>query len=248
MAKYFVTGDCDTCSICRTDYKDTPGEAVRMLSRCRHKFHDECLREALRHRAQCPICGDDTRSPFWRMAVFVSKILFCSMVFAGAFACASLQVFIVAVEAQKTICTTPPLVDFPCNVSQINAGQVDSRVCDIAHILWPAYLDNMRDDEVHPNEVEVFETLRVLCANRLPTHWSLDLSRQRLALYSDMCHLGFLWQQVTLECEMRARGNVRIGRHTWTSCEKSMSNFDACDYWGNVQPICGVSGEPLAEQ
>jgi len=47
---------CESCSICITDF--TMGEMVRLLPRCGHAFHSECVRKWLvdQKSAYCPLC------------------------------------------------------------------------------------------------------------------------------------------------------------------------------------------------
>ena len=52
-----VSGDVETCAICRADYVDTPSDATYIIPECRHKFHASCFDGAMRFRAFCPVCA-----------------------------------------------------------------------------------------------------------------------------------------------------------------------------------------------
>lgn len=42
------------CSICVMEFEDT--EVLRLLPKCEHSFHNECIEEWLKIRKSCPIC------------------------------------------------------------------------------------------------------------------------------------------------------------------------------------------------
>ncbi|KAJ1255293.1 hypothetical protein BS78_K267000 [Paspalum vaginatum] len=51
-ADVWEEGTC--CSVCLSELAD--GEAVRVLTQCRHRFHAACIDKWLRDRRTCPVC------------------------------------------------------------------------------------------------------------------------------------------------------------------------------------------------
>ncbi|OWM72253.1 RING-H2 finger protein ATL79-like [Punica granatum] len=49
------------CAICLTEFEE--GEAVRVLKRCRHGFHAECIERWLCSHASCPNCRSSCCAP-----------------------------------------------------------------------------------------------------------------------------------------------------------------------------------------
>lgn len=57
-----LTTSCTTCSICIDDFED--GERIRVLPKCRHGFHTECLMPWLTERQGCcPLCKRSVLGP-----------------------------------------------------------------------------------------------------------------------------------------------------------------------------------------
>lgn len=49
----------ENCAICLEEYEH--GEAIRVLPRCKHMFHKDCIEQWLRLRSMnCPVCRDKT--------------------------------------------------------------------------------------------------------------------------------------------------------------------------------------------
>ena len=53
---------CTMCSICIDEFED--GETIRILPKCNHGFHFDCIKPWLteRHRC-CPLCKTDVLTP-----------------------------------------------------------------------------------------------------------------------------------------------------------------------------------------
>ncbi|XP_048496831.1 putative RING-H2 finger protein ATL21A isoform X2 [Beta vulgaris subsp. vulgaris] len=49
-----IKSDDDKCSICLSDYH--PGDTLKILPECLHRFHDDCIDLWLSSKASCPIC------------------------------------------------------------------------------------------------------------------------------------------------------------------------------------------------
>eukprot|EP01084_Bolivina_argentea_P313383 542699_1 len=49
----------ETCNVCLEDFME--GEKIRVL-RCKHGFHDKCIKSWIVNKGKCPVCRD---KPFW---------------------------------------------------------------------------------------------------------------------------------------------------------------------------------------
>ncbi|KAL5732891.1 hypothetical protein ACOSQ2_032583 [Xanthoceras sorbifolium] len=56
--KYGGGGEND-CSICLGEFED--GDKVKILPRCQHSYHCECIDRWLRTRSSCPLCRNSLR-------------------------------------------------------------------------------------------------------------------------------------------------------------------------------------------
>ena len=57
-----LTTSCTTCSICINDFED--GERIRLLPKCKHAFHTDCLMPWLTERQGCcPLCKRSVLGP-----------------------------------------------------------------------------------------------------------------------------------------------------------------------------------------
>lgn len=59
--------DSASCTICQEEF--APGEKVCVLPRCKHMFHEDCLRDWIMSKGTCPLCRDrviDPRVVGWR--------------------------------------------------------------------------------------------------------------------------------------------------------------------------------------
>lgn len=60
--------DVSSCAICTVDW--VTGDEIRILSRCRHKFHKGCIDTWLREHETCPMC----RTAVVRVATDVNEV------------------------------------------------------------------------------------------------------------------------------------------------------------------------------
>ncbi|XP_076886534.1 putative RING-H2 finger protein ATL21A [Bidens hawaiensis] len=49
-----LPNDDNTCAICLSEYK--PKESIRIIPKCKHYFHADCIDEWLKLNATCPVC------------------------------------------------------------------------------------------------------------------------------------------------------------------------------------------------
>lgn len=246
-------GDTETCSICRDEYANAPDEGIQVLSNCLHKFHSNCLREALRHKAVCPLCNKSQRGPVCDAALFVlSYLVIIAMWIEVLVKCAAIGIVLgTAMFGTCSLITAgslspqteierafvrrfgPAFESFPCNVSQISGD--DERVCDVMYIMWPEYLRALRyDTKIHPNIVNVFETLHASCAQQTIDYWLPSTVLRLLLRYLTNEAGNLLWRSHAVRCELEsikwARGEPRPHR-------------DYSIYWKDVELICGASDE-----
>ncbi|KDP34535.1 hypothetical protein JCGZ_11085 [Jatropha curcas] len=55
----FQGGKVDCCCICLEEYKE--GDKCKILSKCKHLYHDSCIEEWLLKGRNCPVCRDSVR-------------------------------------------------------------------------------------------------------------------------------------------------------------------------------------------